>query len=238
MPTVVALAHALGRVVVLPEGLEQLLVRDLRRVVGDQHDLGVAGPAGADLLVGRVRGVAAGIADGRRHDAGELPEVLLVAPEAAETEDRGLGALGPRAGERACRGPCGCPGFMIGSGRPGRASAGEGMDSGLEVKNLMPELYARLDDESVTISSGGSPGCRRARPRAGCPRRRRRRRSGAGSSARRTHRARPSRSATRRRRRPAVPATVNTTTCVPSAALDDRAQACRPRSTCALWAKT
>ena len=32
------------------------------------------------------------------------------------------------------------PGFMIGSDRPGRASAGEGMVSGLELKNLMPQL--------------------------------------------------------------------------------------------------
>src|SRR6476660_8393710 len=44
--------------------------------------------------------MATGIADGRRHDAGDPPVVLLVAPEAAETEDRGPGALWPRAGER------------------------------------------------------------------------------------------------------------------------------------------
>jgi hypothetical protein len=32
------------------------------------------------------------------------------------------------------------PGVMIGSLRPGRASAGEGMVSGLELKNLMPAV--------------------------------------------------------------------------------------------------
>ena len=48
---VVALPHALGRVVVLEEGLEQLLVADLGRVVAHVHDLGVPGPSAADLLV-------------------------------------------------------------------------------------------------------------------------------------------------------------------------------------------
>ena len=32
------------------------------------------------------------------------------------------------------------PGVMIGDDRPGRDSEGEGMDSGLELKNLMPEV--------------------------------------------------------------------------------------------------
>ncbi len=32
------------------------------------------------------------------------------------------------------------PGVMIGSDRPGRASEGEGMDAGLDWKNLMPAV--------------------------------------------------------------------------------------------------
>ena len=140
VPDVVALAHALRRVVVLPERLEELLVGDPRRVERDLDDLGVAGPAGADLLVGRVRRVAAGVADGRGHDAGELPEVLLVAPEAAEAEDRRSrvpSGHGPAIGVPRT---VWMPGSTIGSGRPGRASAGEGMVLGLELKNRMPEV--------------------------------------------------------------------------------------------------
>ena len=71
---VVALAHALRRVVGLPEAREQVLEGDLRRAVDDEHDLVVAGPRGADLLVGRVRRQARGVADGGRVDAGRLPE--------------------------------------------------------------------------------------------------------------------------------------------------------------------
>src|SRR5271166_4135956 len=48
---VIALAHALGRVMILPEDLEQILVGDFGWVVGDEHDLGVAGSAAAGLLV-------------------------------------------------------------------------------------------------------------------------------------------------------------------------------------------
>src|SRR5205814_898981 len=52
---VVALAHALGRIVAFPERLEQPLVGDFRRVVDHEHHLVVAGAPGADLLIGRVR---------------------------------------------------------------------------------------------------------------------------------------------------------------------------------------
>src|SRR5258706_4744412 len=98
-PDVVALAHPLGRVVVLPEDLEELLVRALRRVVGDEDGLGVAGSAAADLAVVRVRRLATDIADGGADHAGRLPEVLLGAPEAAHREDRRSGAVGPGRGE-------------------------------------------------------------------------------------------------------------------------------------------
>ena len=42
---VVALAHALRRVVALPEDAQQLVVTDALRVEDDQHDLGVTGQA-------------------------------------------------------------------------------------------------------------------------------------------------------------------------------------------------
>src|SRR5919197_263870 len=73
-----------------------LVVCDLRGVVDDQHGLGVAGAAAADVLVGGVRRVAAGVADGGGDDAGRLPEEPLGAPEAAEREDRRARPLGER----------------------------------------------------------------------------------------------------------------------------------------------
>src|SRR6185503_19440342 len=78
---VVALAHALRRVMALPEDLEHLFVRRLLPVEGDEHDLGVTGRAGADLLVRRVARVAAGVAGRGRVHAVRLPEHALRAPE-------------------------------------------------------------------------------------------------------------------------------------------------------------
>ena len=96
---VVALAHALGRVVDLEEPLHQVGVGDDGGVEDDPDGLGVAGPAGAHLFVRRVRGVAAGVADGGRVDPGDLPVDLLGAPEAAEAEDGDLEALGHLVGD-------------------------------------------------------------------------------------------------------------------------------------------
>jgi hypothetical protein len=76
----------------LPEQLEQLLVADPRRVEHDTHGLGVAGLAGAHLLVRRVRREAALVADGGDGHARLLPIQLLLAPEAAERELRDLAA--------------------------------------------------------------------------------------------------------------------------------------------------
>src|SRR5918997_676112 len=89
---VVALAHALGRVVVLEEDLQQLLVAHLLRVVADLDDLGVPGPGAAHLLVGGVRGEAARVAGRGVGHARGLPEQLLRAPETTEGE---VGHLGP-----------------------------------------------------------------------------------------------------------------------------------------------
>src|ERR1700688_4456770 len=82
---VVALAHALGRVVVLPKGFQELLVGDFLRIVDDEHDFVVAGPPAAHLVISGIRRMAAGIADGGYVDAvAELPELALCTPEAAE----------------------------------------------------------------------------------------------------------------------------------------------------------
>ena len=89
---VVALAHALGGIVRLPEDAQQIVVADLAGVEDDLHDFGVASLRGADLLVARVRRVAAGVADRGGVDPWQLPEDLLSAPEAAQAEDRRLQA--------------------------------------------------------------------------------------------------------------------------------------------------
>src|SRR3990170_988666 len=53
-PHVVALAHPLRRVVILPEDPQQVLVGHLLRVEDDPDHLGVPSAAAAELLVGRV----------------------------------------------------------------------------------------------------------------------------------------------------------------------------------------
>src|SRR5262249_29474638 len=95
------LAHALGRVVVLPEDLEELAVGDGGGVVDGEDDLGVPGAPGAHLLVGGVGGVAAGVADCGGVDARELPEQPLGAPEAAHAEHGGGHALRERGNDRS-----------------------------------------------------------------------------------------------------------------------------------------
>ncbi len=97
---VVALAHALGRVVGLPEGLQQARVGQHRGVEHHLDGLGVAGTGGAHLLVRGVRRVPALVADGRGVDPGQLPEHPLGAPEAAQRDVRDLEPLRPRALER------------------------------------------------------------------------------------------------------------------------------------------
>src|SRR5271170_5059071 len=60
----------------------------------------MAGAAAAHLLIGRVRGRAAGIADRGDPHSRSLPEYSFGAPEAAETEHRLLKAGGIRARQR------------------------------------------------------------------------------------------------------------------------------------------
>src|SRR5262249_22068656 len=88
------------RVVALPEDLEQVVVGDFRGVVFDLDDLGVPGQPGADHVVGRVRGVAPGVARDDVLDAGDAFEDRFEAPEAAAAEGRqlglGLGGVGHR----------------------------------------------------------------------------------------------------------------------------------------------
>src|ERR1700689_549040 len=96
---IVALTHALGRVVAFPKSFEQALIGDFLRIVDHEHHLVMASAPAAPLLVGRVRRKATGVADrGHVNAVAELPEFALGAPEAAKPEHRhgeplGIGPL-------------------------------------------------------------------------------------------------------------------------------------------------
>ena len=79
--------------------------RDDRGVVGDLHDLGVAGAPAADLLVGRVRDLAAGVARDHALDALQVLVDRLQAPEAAAAQRRRLVFHARRHRASPCRGP-------------------------------------------------------------------------------------------------------------------------------------
>ena len=75
------MAHALGRIVALPEDAQQLLVAGLAGIEYRAHRFRMTRPAGTDLLVGRIRCVASDVANRAADDAGRLPELPFRAPE-------------------------------------------------------------------------------------------------------------------------------------------------------------
>src|SRR5215216_7559638 len=78
----------------LPEHREQFPVGDLLGIEDHEHGLGVPGSSAANLLIGRVRCEASGVADCCRVNAVYLPELALGPPEAAETKDCEARTLG------------------------------------------------------------------------------------------------------------------------------------------------
>ena len=80
-----------GGVVVVPKDGEQLIVGDLLRIVSDPHRFRMAGLIGANVAVGRVFGVPAGVAHFREEHAFGLAQCLFDSPETAGSEDRSLG---------------------------------------------------------------------------------------------------------------------------------------------------
>src|SRR3954454_6207922 len=109
----------------------------------------MAGAAWTDLVVGWGRGVATGIADGRGHDAGELPEILFVTPEAAETEDGGPRPVRPRTGERGPEHPVDA-GLHDRVGAAGEGFSGGGDDIGLGTEETHVETIGPTGDGTVT----------------------------------------------------------------------------------------
>ena len=88
---VVALLIRRGRIVQAEEEVEDVVVRDLRRIEDDLDGLGVAGAAALHVLVARIRERAAGVTDRGVDHAGQFADQLLDAPEAAASERGGLG---------------------------------------------------------------------------------------------------------------------------------------------------
>src|SRR5262245_9415013 len=86
MAGVAELAVTGGRVDVVPEDVEQLLVADLRGIVADTDRLGVARPAGGHLLVGWIHLGPTGVAGSDFEHTLEPLEGRLHAPEAAAGE--------------------------------------------------------------------------------------------------------------------------------------------------------
>ena len=76
--------------------MQQLRVGNLRRIELDQHRLGVAGGPAGHFLVGRIRGLPAGVAYRRRDDTWDFAQPLLDAPETALSEDGQLVLAGRR----------------------------------------------------------------------------------------------------------------------------------------------
>src|SRR5947209_6871863 len=74
------------RIVVLPKHVEQVVIGDLGRIVLDLHNLRVAGPVGADVLVRRIFQRSAGVTDGRVCYAFDLAKRRFDAPETTGTE--------------------------------------------------------------------------------------------------------------------------------------------------------
>ena len=82
------LAAGVGGIDMFPEHLQQPAERHARGIVDGLHRLDVAGPAGGDLLVGRIHLSPAGVAGDHLLDAVYLFQVRLDAPETSASQRR------------------------------------------------------------------------------------------------------------------------------------------------------
>ena len=89
-PDIRPLAIHLRRVVILEEDLQQVFVGNLGRIVRDLDCLGMTGRVRADIMVGRVRSMSAGIADPGLQNAGSGAEGLFYAPKTSGCKCRFL----------------------------------------------------------------------------------------------------------------------------------------------------
>src|ERR1700722_5351409 len=75
-----------GRIVIIPEDFEQVVIADDLRIEGDLDHFGVAGAIRADIYIGGVVELPAGIADGSGFNARQASERGFDAPKTACTE--------------------------------------------------------------------------------------------------------------------------------------------------------
>jgi uncharacterized membrane protein (UPF0127 family) len=73
-------------VVIVPEDFQQVMVADHLRIKRDLHYFGVAGSIRADVFIGRVVVLAAGVADLRGFNPRQTPERGLDAPKTARAK--------------------------------------------------------------------------------------------------------------------------------------------------------
>src|SRR5690606_6108335 len=85
---VIALAVALGRIVVFPEYLQKSFIADARAVVDNAHHLGMTSRAGTNLFVAGIFGMASGKADLSQPDSLLLPEQPFDTPVTAHAKNR------------------------------------------------------------------------------------------------------------------------------------------------------
>jgi hypothetical protein len=80
------LAVPRGRIVVVPEYVEQLPIANLGRIVFHLHGFGVSGAVGAHVFVVRVSERSARVTHGCRNHAFDLPERCLDTPKTPGAE--------------------------------------------------------------------------------------------------------------------------------------------------------
>src|SRR5690606_36699596 len=78
---IIALPHALGRVMLFPEGPEQPVEADYTRVINHFDRFGMTGSPRTDFFIGRIWRHSSLIAGGGHDHARQLPEQPLRAPE-------------------------------------------------------------------------------------------------------------------------------------------------------------
>src|SRR3977135_4454921 len=88
VPDVGTLPIQSGRIVIRPENLEQMIVADNSWIELDLHHFRVAGGVAANIFVGRILGLAAGITDGCIGHTGDGAEGRFNPPKTSGTECR------------------------------------------------------------------------------------------------------------------------------------------------------
>ena len=83
---IIALAHALGGVVTLPEDPQDVLEGDLFRAIDDAYNFVVPGQAAADFLIGGIGCRARRITHGGDVHARQAPEQALRSPETTHAD--------------------------------------------------------------------------------------------------------------------------------------------------------